>query len=376
MATLGGLIAGGVPAIVSQPTQAVPTPQEQNAPGGEFEQKKSAWNQFLQRLAEDEALRTGLLQAGAQLLQPRTGGQSQAGAIGAAAVSGVEKMSEVRQRQRSEEQQERENALRERQVSAQEDLARAQSERTRFETQRGRARLPGELDAQEQDLDLRDAQIGAIRETILASRTGREVDEVKLRQLAENADLNRDVLRAQADQLMARAEALRATTQGGGQTSQTGQLQVANAVLNSWIASGNIPAERKAEFVDEALVWAGALSKTENPEALRAKLTGSLIEMSALGAFDEEAIANTHVMIDELVKRAEQSQSRALTPPRAGSRTPPPQGAVPDQSTLGPSGLGTSRDNPLRPQTVEEFQQVKSGQWYINPGDGQAYQKQ
>lgn len=86
-----GVIPPQRPPAPVQPPQAAPLDP------AVLESRRSGWDKFFTRLASDKNLQQTLINSGAQLLQPRQRGQSQAGAIGGALAGGTNLYSQLNQ---------------------------------------------------------------------------------------------------------------------------------------------------------------------------------------------------------------------------------------------------------------------------------------
>lgn len=99
-------------------------PQAAQAPGAAPDQQKvGLWNAFLTRLAGDKNLQLTLLNSGAQLLQRRPPGQTQAGAIGGAIAGGANLYDKLQTSDLEQQRKDQELALQGRQVAATESNA-------------------------------------------------------------------------------------------------------------------------------------------------------------------------------------------------------------------------------------------------------------
>jgi hypothetical protein len=102
----------------------------------DLNQRINGWDRFLEKLAGDEAFRSGLMKFGTDLLQPRTGGQTSAGAIGQAIQAGTQETRGLRAQAREEQRLDDEQQRLRDQTDANIDTQRAQAASMRSSTQR------------------------------------------------------------------------------------------------------------------------------------------------------------------------------------------------------------------------------------------------
>lgn len=142
-------------AAIPPPLPAVP------APAPDVEANKNAWGKFLESMQTDEGRRTALEMA-ARIIQPRAYGQTTAGHIGEALVSGVEGMSARRKERANQARQEKLDKLLEQKTASEINAQGTQAEYVGRKTK--------SLDFED---DLTQAQAELARAKARAEKTGK-----------------------------------------------------------------------------------------------------------------------------------------------------------------------------------------------------------
>lgn len=127
----------GVPLASQSVPMATPPPGAQPNP-----QHVGAWNAFLTRLAGDKNMQMAMLNMGAQLLQRRPRGQSQAGAISAGLAGGVNLYDKLQTGDVAEKRKDTQLELQGRQVAAAERNAQTAADAERANAEYRAASLP------------------------------------------------------------------------------------------------------------------------------------------------------------------------------------------------------------------------------------------
>lgn len=221
------VVPGPDPRIVSGgPASGIPPEMQPSSPRDQkdFEERVGGWERFFSTLANDRNLTNALLNFGSTTLQPRVGGQTQAGQIGRAIESGRQTYEGGRRADIQEGFQQTQLDQRDRQLDTNERQVDIQ----------GRA-----VDS---NIELRSTQIEGLREELKQSR---ESNPARMR-----------LLEAQIDATIAQAE----RSKIGG---TSGPLATANDIAASLLAlPGNelTPAQAKLEAYD--MLYGSAGGKT------------------------------------------------------------------------------------------------------------------
>ena len=303
----------------------------------EIEVRKSGWARFLTELQSNTKLQQSLLSTGTNLLQPRRGGQTSAGAIGQGIAAGQKTFQDLTQQETAEGQATTALEIQQQNANAQSEIARAQGVQA-------------------------DANVG-LTET-RSSLIDAQIDQIE-------ASLDPDLKRLQKEQIS--ADILQAASQaeyyGALAASGGSSLPASTRAFNSYLAAIKTtqPELSNAEATIETHKFFNIAKTTKTPQELYSTVLGSLIRTIDPLAMTPESfqaeVARISGTAAEIATQFATSTGQPFQKPGQGQASPngPGPGSLDPVYDTDPvingfmSRMISRMASPPDPQTLEEI---------------------